>query len=79
MTAILKWAGGKRSLIQAILATFPPDYEERPYHEPFIGGGAVFFTVKPKRGTVNDVNPRLINFYKIVRDEPNKLIAEAST
>jgi DNA adenine methylase len=79
MTAILKWAGGKRSLIRAILTTFPPDYEERPYHEPFLGGGVVFFTVKPHSGTVNDVNPRLINFYRIVRDEPNKLIAEAST
>jgi DNA adenine methylase len=76
--AILKWAGGKRSLVQTILATFPPDYEDRAYHEPFIGGGAVFFTVKPRRGTVNDVNPRLINFYRVVRDEPNKLIEEAS-
>ena len=78
MTAILKWAGGKRSLIQAILATFPPDYAERAYHEPFLGGGALFFTVKPKRGTINDVNPRLINFYRVVRDEPDKLIKEAS-
>ncbi len=77
MTAILKWAGGKRSLIQAILATFPPDYEERAYHEPFLGGGALFFTVKPRRGTVNDVNPRLINFYRVVRDEPDQLIEEA--
>jgi DNA adenine methylase len=77
MTAILKWAGGKRSLIQAILATFPPNYEERAYHEPFLGGGALFFTVKPRRGTVNDVNPRLINFYRVVRDEPDQLIEEA--
>ncbi len=78
MTAILKWAGGKRSLIQAILAIFPPDYAERAYHEPFLGGGALFFTVKPRRGTVNDVNHRLINFYRVVRDEPNLLIEEAS-
>ncbi len=78
MTAILKWAGGKRSLVQAILATFPPGYEGRAYHEPFLGGGAVFFTVKPDRGTVNDVNPRLTNFYGVVRDEPDALIGEAS-
>jgi DNA adenine methylase len=78
MTAVLKWAGGKRSLIQAILSTFPPDYENRVFHEPFLGGGAVFFTVRPRRGTVNDVNPRLINFYRVVREEPGRLVEEAS-
>jgi DNA adenine methylase len=78
LTAILKWAGGKRSLVQAILATFPSDYMERAYHEPFLGGGAVFFTVKPQRGTVNDVNSRLVNFYRVIRDRPTELVAEAS-
>ena len=75
--AILKWAGGKRSLLEAILSTFPADYRSRPFHEPFLGGGAVFFKLKPQKGTVNDVNPRLVNFYKIVRDSPEKLIAKA--
>ncbi len=78
MVAILKWAGGKRSLTPAIIATFSSDYSERRYHEPFLGGGAVFFAVKPRRGTVNDVNQRLVNFYRVVRDEPTSLIAEVS-
>jgi DNA adenine methylase len=78
MTAILKWAGGKRGLVQAILSTFPPGYEDRIYHEPFLGGGAVFFAIKPRSGTVNDVNPRLTNFYGVVRDSPDALIEEAS-
>jgi DNA adenine methylase len=78
MTAILKWAGGKRSLIQEILSTFPLDYEGRAYHEPFLGGGSVFFTIRPERGTVNDVNTRLANFYRVVRDSPDALIEEAS-
>lgn len=76
MKAILKWAGGKRSLIQTILSAFPPDYNRMVFHEPFLGGGAVFFNVKPRRGTVNDVNPRLINFYRVVRDSPKELIDE---
>ncbi len=75
--SILKWAGGKRSLVTTILSTFPQGYEERAYHEPFLGGGAIFFTVKPRKGTVNDVNLHLINFYRVVRDNPEKLIAEA--
>lgn len=76
---ILKWAGGKRKLIPKILRLFPRDYQKRVYHEPFIGGGALFFKIKPAKGTINDVNPRLINFYKVVRDKPEELISQAMT
>jgi DNA adenine methylase len=38
---ILKWAGGKRQLLSEITALFPTSYDA--YHEPFVGGGAVFF------------------------------------
>ena len=75
---ILKWAGGKRSLIPNILSLFPKDYRSRVYHEPFFGGGALFFTIKPQRGSINDINPRLINFYRVVRDNPEELIKQAS-
>jgi len=74
---ILKWAGGKRSLIPDILDLFPVDYENRSYHEPFVGGGAVLFKIKPRSGSINDVNSRLINFYRVVRDEPEELIHRA--
>lgn len=74
---VLKWAGGKRSLITKILKLFPANYKERTYHEPFIGGGAIFFNIKPKSGSINDIAPHLMNFYKIVRDKPNELITEA--
>jgi DNA adenine methylase len=74
----LKWAGGKRSLIEEILSLFPDDYKERRYHEPFMGGGAIFFHIEPPRGTINDVNPRLINFYETLRDHPAELLDEAS-
>lgn len=76
---ILKWAGGKRKLIPNILGLFPSDYKKRVYHEPFIGGGALFFKIKPVKGSINDVNPRLINFYKVVRDKPEELISQATT
>ena len=74
----LKWAGGKRSLIAHITKLFPEDYEKRRYHEPFFGGGAVFFKLEPDKGTINDVNPKLMNFYRVVRDKPQDLIDEAS-
>jgi len=70
---VLKWAGGKRQLLDEIHARFPRDYER--YHEPFFGGGAVFFDLDPDDGTINDTNPRLVNFYRVVRDRPDELIA----
>lgn len=75
---ILKWAGGKRQLIPDILRLFPKNYRELDYHEPFVGGGAVFFRVEPRAGTINDINHHLINFFKIVRDDPEDLIEKAS-
>lgn len=70
---VLKWAGGKRQLLEEIYARFPAEYEH--FHEPFFGGGAVFFDLAPDDGTINDTNPRLINFYRQVRDRPDELIS----
>ena len=78
MRPLLKWAGGKRSLVERILSLFPNDYVDRSYHEPFMGGGAMFFRLEPIRGSVNDINPRLMNFYGVVRDCPEELIEVAS-
>jgi DNA adenine methylase len=74
---ILKWAGGKRQLLSEITALFPISYEA--YHEPFVGGGAVFFHQDPDDGTINDLNTRLTTFYEVVRDQPDALIAENKT
>jgi len=69
---VLKWAGGKRQLLDELYARFPRSYKN--YHEPLLGGGALFFDLEPDDGTVNDTNPRLVNFYRQVRDNPNELI-----
>ena len=69
---VLKWAGGKRQLLDELYARFPETYER--YHEPFFGGGALFFDLEPTSATINDANPRLVNFYERVRDEPEALI-----
>ena len=71
---ILKWAGGKRQLLSEITALFPTTYDA--YHEPFVGGGAVFFHLDPAAGTINDLNERLTTFYEVVRDHPDALITE---
>jgi DNA adenine methylase len=70
----LKWAGGKTQLLPEILARFPATY--RCYHEPFLGGGAVFFALGPERAVLSDVNQDLIETYRAVRDEPGAVIAQ---
>jgi len=70
---ILKWAGGKGQLLDELHTRFPDSYDR--YHEPFFGGGALFFDLEPTDGTINDTNPRLVNFYRHVRDNPERLIA----
>lgn len=69
---VLKWAGGKRQLLDELYSRFPTEYEN--YHEPFFGGGALFFDLEPHDGTINDTNVRLVNFYEQIRDNPNELI-----
>jgi DNA adenine methylase len=71
---VLKWAGGKRQLLTEIRQRIPRSYDQ--YHEPFLGGGAVFFELCPEVGTVNDRNATLVNFYTVVRDSPQALIRE---
>jgi DNA adenine methylase len=71
-TPVLKWAGGKRQLLDELYARFPEEYDD--YHEPMIGGGALFFDLEPTGGTINDTNPRLVNFYETIREHPDKLI-----
>ena len=69
---VLKWAGGKRQLLDELYSRFPKSYNH--FHEPFFGGGALFFDLEPDDGTINDTNSRLINFYKQVRDRPGEII-----
>lgn len=72
---ILKWAGGKRQILSRIRGTFPPESEINSYHEPFFGGGAIFFKETHQyAATINDINNRLMNFYWVVKEHPDKLI-----
>lgn len=69
---IIKWVGGKRQLINDLKELMPKKYNR--YFEPFIGGGALFFELKPKDAFINDYNSELTNLYSIVRDNPQGLI-----
>lgn len=70
----LKWAGGKRSLIPLLAPCFPDEIDT--YWEPFVGGGAVFFTFanRIRRAYLSDTNLDLMITYKMVKEKVGDLI-----
>jgi DNA adenine methylase len=69
---LLKWAGGKGQLLNEILPLVPKKYGK--FIEPFFGGGAVFFSLRPNKAVVADSNDELVNLYQIVKTHPQQLI-----
>lgn len=72
VTPIVKWVGGKRQLLDELNPLMPKRFTT--YCEPFIGGGALFFSNQPKRAIINDLNGDLILTYEVVRDNVDELI-----
>lgn len=65
ITPPLKWAGGKRWFVRNHLSLFPIEYNT--YFEPFIGGGAVLFSLLPEKATISDANLDLIRTYRAIQ------------
>ncbi|MDH5717778.1 MAG: DNA adenine methylase [Spirochaetia bacterium] len=73
----LKWVGGKRQLLPEIERLMPCKPEEiNCYYEPFLGGGAVFFSFNFNKAVLADNNSDLINVYKTVQNNLNPLIKD---
>lgn len=69
---VVKWVGGKRQLLDEITPLLPKRITT--YCEPFLGGGAVFFSIQPSKAIVNDLNGDLITVYETIRDDVDTLI-----
>jgi len=78
MVGFIKWAGGKRQLLEQFKPYFPKHIER--YFEVFVGGGAVLFhiikTHKPRYVFISDINEELINTYGIIKNDVENLIKE---
>src|ERR1700722_20389802 len=71
----LRWAGGKSWLLNSLHEYLPKEFNN--YHEPFLGGGAVFFHIAPStKCYLSDLNEEIINAYTQIRDNVNKVIKE---
>lgn len=74
MKPLIKYRGGKSKELPQITAHIPP-FSGR-YIEPFLGGGALYFHLEPKRAIINDVNTKLMDFYSGVKAYYPKLRTE---
>lgn len=72
----LRWVGGKRQLLPAILARLPRQIDT--YFEPFAGGAAVLFALaragRFKRAVLGDTNAELVNAYVQLRDRVDTVL-----
>lgn len=63
----VKWAGGKRQELEHILPCIPNEFNR--YIEPFVGGGAVYFSINKNSMFINDKSYELINLYKMIQED----------
>ena len=66
LPSLLKWAGGKEQELKHILPLIP---SFNNYYEPFVGGGAVFFSIHAQQKFINDKSHELCNLYKIIQEQ----------
>ena len=77
---ILKWAGGKAWLVPKLGPYVQQALTETGgrYIEPFLGGGAMALALAPEKAILSDVVGPLIEFYKVLRENPGELAWELS-
>lgn len=70
---LIRWAGGKGRLLGSILPALPQSFGR--YLEPFAGGLALFFRLRPSGAYLADANQHLVRIYRAVRDHADDVIA----
>lgn len=76
MNTLLNYPGAKWGMAKEIIAMMPP---HRSYLEPFFGSGAVLFNKPPSAiETVNDIDGDVVNFFTVLREQPEELYARIS-
>ena len=76
MKPMIKYAGGKSGEIE-VIKKFIPEYSGK-YIEPFLGGGALYFSLEPEKAVINDINSRLIEFYQGISNDYDRIKKELS-
>lgn len=70
----IRYPGGKNRLLQFIIPLLPSrDNIKGDYVEPFVGSGAVFFFLNPKKAVLSDTNKELIELYYGIKKNPREV------
>ncbi len=71
---LIRYPGGKRRLISFLDNHLPSQYQiSGKYIEPFLGSGSVYFHIRPKKAILADLNRELIDLYRGIRSNPDKV------
>ncbi len=70
--SLVKWPGGKGRVLPDLLPVLP---KGECLVEPFVGGASVFLNTDYRRYILSDINPDLINLYRVARSTPDELIS----
>ncbi len=73
LSPILKWAGGKEQELKHIHPNMPKNIKN--YYEPFIGGGAVYFSIDADKLFINDKSDELIALYNAITSKDKKFFS----
>lgn len=65
LSPIVKWAGGKEQELKYILPNVPDNFVR--FIEPFVGGGAVYFSMGNKNKLINDKSVELTTLYNNIK------------
>jgi DNA adenine methylase len=69
LNSIIKWAGGKELELRYILPKIPQYFNK--YYDPFVGGGAVYFSINSKNMYINDKSKELTTLYELIQNQDN--------
>lgn len=77
MKPFYKWSGGKSRELKVIKEFLPKEFDT--YFEPFLGGGAVWLDLAPKKSVVGDSYSEITNFFSVLKTTPVELISKIET
>lgn len=67
LSPLIKYPGGKEKELNYIIPALPQNMNR--YFEPFVGGGAVYFSIDAREYFINDKSDELISLYNMVKDQ----------
>ena len=74
MVTFLRYPGGKRRMLTFLAEHLPPRGSvSGRFVEPFVGGGAIYFFMNPKKALLADINSELIDLYLGIQQSPGRI------